>query len=149
MKGGIPLIKTLLPIILVRLPLMIPTITINNVLDGSHGFVYNNDELCVGYSNSVETNCIGRLCDRQRVSYWDHSRGCGYYCMNFNGSSFSIQHHIEFQTTDKNRAMTIFHHQVSAKLYLSCYIPCTTRLYCIYLTDVMFNLTYYVEAYVD
>ena len=127
MQGEIPLIKSPMPVILLRTPSLIPTVSINEEIEAnqSFSFVYNRTQLRVDFPAPVKTPCSGRLCDRQRLNDWMNIKVCGCYGMNPNSTSLVIQHAISVITvlSDELR-MEEFSSLKFMQIYLNGEIPC-------------------------
>ena len=100
MSGDIPLVKTGLPIIIMKPPSRIPHVPINFTIQGNSAlaFVYNNINLELTLTTPVQTTCGGYMCDRQRVSDWNGVHGCGCFDMSNYRSNLAFEHSIHFDT---------------------------------------------------
>ena len=131
MRGDIPLVKTQLPIIVLKSPSKVASVPVDLQLQEqtSMAFVYNKVSLKLIRSTPLQTTCSGFLCDKQRVNDWTGSRGCGCYHMTQYRSNIAFQHHIHFETPDGER---IIHSDFSSTkfslLYLSNHLPGALRI---------------------
>lgn len=143
MRGDIPMVVSHIPVVLLRYPDLIAAVQMNYEIEGntSFGFVYNNVNLTVHLSSVLKTSCTGNLCDKQRISDWFGSRGCGCYGMASNSSSLAIEHSITIATPhDGERSMEHFSSMKFSKLYLNGDIPGACKLYMLQLTQAEMNL---------
>ena len=69
MRRYIPLIISHVPVILLRVPTKVHTITMNLKIEAniSLGFVYSNTHLSVKCSALIKASCSGYLCDGKFV----------------------------------------------------------------------------------
>ena len=131
MRGDIPLLVTKVPVFLLKYPSRIDTMQINPQIGSNQSlaFVFNSTPLQVYYTSVVKTQCNGSFCDRQRISDWLGSRGCGCYGMATNSTSLAIQHNISATTFQGDKAMKEFSSQKFSNLYLNGPIPGSCKLY--------------------
>ena len=142
MRCDIPLLTSPLPAILLKTPRM-NTHPLNNEIESntSLGFIYRGAIVTIQFSSFLKTSCSGLLCDRQRVSDWNGSKGCGCYGMCPNSSSLVAQHAIEVRTvTGGDLFMSDFSSMKFSKLYLKKEIPGSCKLYSLQLTQASIDL---------
>ena len=109
--------------------------------NNSKAFVYNSTQLTVNYSAPIKTSCSGNLCDRQRITDWLGSKGCGCYGMSTNSTSLAIQHAITIRTAlDGKLTMTDFSSLRFSKLYTTGEIPESCKLYMLQVTEASMNM---------
>ena len=131
MNGDIPLVKTQLPIMIMKPPSVIPHIGINNAVQGNNNlaFVYNDVVLNVIRTTPLHTTCGGYMCDRQRVSDWNGIRGCGCFDMSNFCSNLAIEHSVNFQTQECGLiAHTNFSSTQFSQMYLNDNIPGSVKV---------------------
>ena len=142
MRCDIPLLMSQLPAILLKTPKM-NTHPLNHEIESntSLGFIYRGAIVNICFSSVLKTSCSGLLCDRQRVSDWNGSRGCGCYGMSTNSSSLVVQHALEVRTvTGGDLFMNDFSSLKFSKLYMKSDIPGSCKLYSLQLTQASMNL---------
>ena len=125
------MLETKVPVFLLKYPSRIDTMQINPQIgcNQSLAFVFNSTPLQVYYTSVVNTQCNGYFCDRQRISDWLGSRGCGCYGMATNSTSLAIQYNISATTFQGDKTMKEFSSQKFSKLYLNGPIPGSCKLY--------------------
>ncbi len=143
MRNDIPMMTSHVPSVLLKYPQKISSISINEEIEAncSQAFVYNSTQLSVDYFAAVKTSCSGLLCDRQRISDWLGSKGCGCYGMSPNSTSLAIQHAITVRTSFHGTLkMDDFSSLKFSKLYTSGDIPGTCKLYMLQVTEASMNM---------
>ena len=150
MSGDIPLVKTGLPIIIMKSPLNIPNVRVNASIQGNNAlaFVYNNASLHLNRTTPVQTTCGGYLCDRQRVSDWNGVRGCGCFDMSNFRSNLALEHSIHFDTPSGRINHLNFSSTKFTLLYMSDYIPGSVRVSALRITsnsDAFFDIEDCIE----
>ena len=139
--GGIDMVRTPNPLIVMQRPAILPTFGINSEIETNHSmaFCLNNRILNVNQTYVVQTSCSGLMCDKGRVEDWNGIKGCGCVGMHHNISNLAIVHSIWFETGDMqggnddttvvNRRIT--HSNFSSTKFSLCYlsnrIPSSTR----------------------
>lgn len=151
MRCDIPLIVSHSPCILLTPPSTVSQISMNFAIEShtSLGFVYNNARVNVNYSSPIKTTCSGNFCDRQRISDWNNSRGCGCYGMSPNSTSLVFQHSISINTIDQTLKMDDFSSNKFSKLYLNGDIPGSVKIYMLQLTEAFINMYESMERCID
>ena len=99
MKGDIPLIKTHYPLIVMKRPNIVHSIPIQKEI-GNHNsmaFVLVGRKIVINRSTPIKTTCGGLLCDKQRCSDWNGTRGCGCYNFRDDISNIVFQHSVFFE----------------------------------------------------
>ena len=142
MRCDIPLIVSHSPCILLKPPSFVPKIPMNFAIESqsSLGFVYNNSQVKVNYASPIKTTCSGNFCDRQRLSDWNNSKGCGCYGMSPNSSSLVFQHSISIKIVDNDFKMNDFSSNKFSKLYLAGDIPGSVKIYQLQLTEAFIDM---------
>ena len=142
MRCDIPLIVSHSPCILLKSPSRVPQFPMNYEVEShtSLAFIYNNARVNVNYFAPIKTTCSGNFCDRQRISDWNNSRGCGCYGMSPNSTSLVFQHSISVETTDQLFKMDEFSSIKFSKLYLNGDIPGSVKIYMLQLTEAFINI---------
>ena len=151
MRGGIPLLVTHFPVFVLKYPATIPSIRMHNEIGGETllAFVANNADLQIYFTSVIKTSCTGSLCDKQRVTDWLGSRGCGCYGMASNSTSLCIQHSIAVTTFHGDLSMKEFSSTKFSKLYMDGDIPGSCRLYHLQLTDAYNKLLECIDTCIN
>ena len=98
MRGDIPLIKTHYPLIVMKRPILKDSIPIRKEI-GNHSsmaFVLVGMKIKINRSTPIKTTCGGLLCDKQRCSDWNGTRGCGCYHFCNDISNIAFEHSVFF-----------------------------------------------------
>ena len=145
MSGDIPLVKTGLPIIIMKRPSRVPHVPINFTIQGNSAlaFVYNNINLELTLTTPVQTTCGGYMCDRQRVSDWNGVRGCGCFDMSNYRSNLAFEHSIHFDTNTGKISHQNFSSTKFSLIYMNDYIPGSVKVSALRMSsnsDAFFNL---------
>ena len=151
MRGDIPLMVTHNPVFLLKYPSKIATMQIDPEIGSntSLAFVHNGTSLQIYYTSVLKTQCNGSLCDRQRISDWLGSRGCGCYGMATNSTSLAIQHSISVTTFQGDKTMKEFSSLKFSKLYLNGVIPGSCKLYHLQVTAAFFAMCECMKNCID
>ena len=154
MSGDIPLVKTQLPIIIMKPPQTISHVPINFTIQGNNAlaFVYNDVFLELNRTTPVQTTCGGYMCDRQRVSDWNGVRGCGCFDMSNYRSNLAFEHHIHFETPSGKISYPHFSSTKFTLLYMNGYIPGSVKVSALRMSsnsDVFFDLEDSIEGVID
>ena len=91
------------------------------------------------FSAALRTTCIRKLFDRQRVTDWENIKVCACYGMLSNSSNMVNKHSISVSYVGGLRNMYRYSSLKFSKLYLSDYIPGTSR----------FHRLQFTQAYMD
>ena len=86
-------------------------------------FVYNGAHVNVNFTTPMN------LCDRQRISDWNNSKGCECYGMAPNSSGLAIQHAITVNVDGETFKMDEFSSKKFSSLYFNDDIPGSVRLF--------------------
>lgn len=152
MMQEIPLVRTDYPIIVMQAPPKLPTIQINNEIQG-HGalaFISNGAHLSINRITVRSTTCGGCFCDKQRINDWIGTRGCGCYGVAANRSNLAIVHTIVVAMANGEvRTMNDFSSTKFSQIYLSNRIPADTRESSLQFTDAFFTLESTVDQVID
>ena len=142
MKGDIPLIKTQIPLVLLKPPSTLPTVGIDMKIqeNTSMAFVLNGLRLRINRTVAVKTTCSGFLCDKQRINDWSGTRGCGCYHMTQFRTNLAFQHSIYFNGPNGKICHSDFSSHQFSKLYLKKDIPGETRISALQNTDAYWNI---------
>ena len=143
MKNDIPMINSAFPLVLLKPPTKFTEIPINERIesDTSYAFVYIRTQLSFTIINPVKTTCSGKFCDRQRISDWNNSKGCGCYGMLDNATSLAFEHGITVQTlTDGTLHMSSFSSLKFQQLYMKGSLPGSTKLHQLHINDTFFEI---------
>jgi hypothetical protein len=154
MNGDIPLVKTQLPIIIMKSPSVIPHTAINNAIQGNNAlaFVYNSVDLKVIRTTPLHTTCGGYMCDRQRVSDWNGVRGCGCFDMSNFCSNLAFEHSLNFATDGGLISHSNFSSTKFSLLYLNHHLPGSIKVSAIRMSsknNVFFDIEDAMENVVD
>jgi hypothetical protein len=151
MRGDIPLVKTQLPVIVMRPPLKIPMVSINKGIQEnlSMAFVLNKVELNINRTVPLQTTCSGFLCDKQRVNDWSGSRGCGCYHMTQYRSNIAFQHTVYFDSPTGCIVHTNFSSAKFSLLYLKNHIPGAVRVSALRVSDSYWDIETQIEEVID
>ena len=143
MRCDIPLIVSHSPCILLKTPSTVPAISLNFGIElhTSLGFLYNHTRVNINYASPIKTTCSGNFCDRQRISDWNNSRGCGCYGMSLNSTSLVFQHSIIINIIEQSLKMDEFSSNKFSKLYLSGDIPGSVKIYMLQLQKHLLKCT--------
>ena len=151
MSGDIPLVKTQLPIVIMKPPIVIPHVNINTSIQGNSAmaFVYNKIPLYLNRTTPVQTTCGGYMCDRQRVADWNGVRGCGCFDMSNFRSNLALEHSIFFDTPNG----TVHHQNFSSTkftlLYMNAFIPGSVKVSALRMSsnsEAFFDIEEAIEA---
>ena len=98
MRGDIPLVKTHLPLIVMMRPSLKESIPIKKEIgnQNSLAFVLVGTTININRSTPIKTTCGGLLCDKQRCSDWNGTRGCGCYHFRDDISNIAFEHSVFF-----------------------------------------------------
>ena len=142
MSNDIPMLTTHLPAILLKLPDSFIPIRMNEQIESSTSlaFIHNGAKIDVNYTAPLKTSCSGKLCDRQRVSDWNGSKGCGCYGMNSNSSSLVLSHSIKIRTSMGVFTCNEFSSLKFSSLYLKKDIPGSVKLFMLQNTSEFMNM---------
>lgn len=140
MNGGVPLVRTPHPFIVMKRPNHLSSVQISRDIqsNASMAFVLNNRTLHVNQVSILQTTCCGNMCDKQRANDWNGIRGCGCIGMSPTISGLTFVHRVwieaecnneEEMQVQKNR---IKHDNFSSTKFSLCYlsdrIPSSTRV---------------------
>ena len=152
MNGDVPLVKTPHPLIVMKRPTVLPTVSIINEvqIDRSLAFVLNNRQLNVNQTFAVSTTCGGNHCDKQRCGDWNGIKGCGCFAMNQNCSNLVLVHSIWVYGSNKNRIMqTEFSSTKFSLTYLKQRIPSMIQKSALQQSNAFWDIEDCIEAVVD
>ena len=110
MRGDIPLIKTHYPLIVMKRPNLKDSIIIRKEI-GNHSsmaFVLVGMKIKINRSTPIKTTCGGLLCDKQRCSDWNGTRGCGCYHFRDDISNIAFEHSVFFRLEMISFSIVIF-----------------------------------------
>ena len=98
MRGDIPLIKTHIPLIVMKRPSVTRSIRIRKEIGNlnSLAFILVGMNIYINRSTAIKTTCGGLLCDKQRCSDWNGTRGCGCYNFRDDISNIAFEHSVFF-----------------------------------------------------
>ena len=142
MRGDIPLIKTHIPLIVMKRPIITRSIRIRKEIGNlnSLGFVLVGMNIYINRSTAIKTTCGGLLCDKQRCSDWNGTRGCGCYNFRDDISNIAFEHSVFFQYGND----TIQHHDFSSTKFSSYYLthrlPSTVTASALTMTQEYFDI---------
>ena len=130
MSGDIPLVKTQLPIIIMKPPSSIPHVSINSTIQGNNAltFVYNGAILDINRTTPVQTTCGGYMCDRQRVSDWNGMRGCGCFDMSNFRSNLALEHSVNFDSPNGSICHSDFSSTKFTLMYMTDFLPGSVKV---------------------
>ena len=152
MKGDIPLVKTQLPVIVMKRPEKFPTAQIKESIqeNNSLAFVLNKQHLNLIRTVAIQTTCSGLLCDRQRIGDWSGTRGCGCFSMLSYRSSIALEHTVFLEGPNKKK---IVHSNFSSlrfsQLYLSGFLPANVKVSALQNDDCFWDMEDQIEKVVD
>ena len=104
-RCDIAMIKSHHTVILLKNPVSIPTLPMNNEIEAntSLSFVHNSTQLTDNFYNPIKISSSVNLCDRQRAKDWLNIKGYGCYGMSTKITSLVIHHAISVQTVQHSR----------------------------------------------
>ena len=153
MNGDVPLVKTPHPLIVLKRPSAIPSISIINEIQShkSLSFVFNNRHLSINQSYVVSTSCGGNHCDKQRINDWNGIKGCGCFSMSQNTSNLAVIHSIRFAGTEANPQIgqSEFSSTKFSLCYLSNRFPSMVQRSALQHTDAFWDMDDCIQNVVD
>ena len=146
MRGDIPMLHNTLPVVILKPPKAMANVAMQTQIEGntSLGFVFIGMKVSSLAQSAMKTTCSGKLCDRQRISDWQGSRGCGCFKMFANSTSLVLQHHIRVKhDSDKEKVfnMSQFSSLKFDQLFLSKEIPGVCKLRNLQLTRAFLKIS--------
>ena len=141
-RGDIPLIKTHIPLIVMKRPSVTRSIRIRKEIGNlnSLAFILVGMNIYINRSTAIKTTCGGLLCDKQRCSDWNGTRGCGCYNFRDDISNIAFEHSVFFQYGND----TIQHHDFSSTKFSSYYLthrlPSTVTASALTMTQEYFDI---------
>ena len=142
MRVDIPLIKTHIPLIVMKHPNLTRSIHIKKEIGNLNSleFVLVGMKININRSTPIKTTCGGLLCDKQRCSDWNGTRGCGCYNFRDDISNIVFEHSVFF----KIRNDTIQHRGFSSNKfslhYLKHRLPSTVTVSALIMTQQYFDI---------
>ena len=131
--GGIPVLQSEKPAILMRYPLSLQKVPIDNNIQGDKclAFTLTNTKLLIGCTSVVETTCCGNFCDRQHVDEIKISvrNKCGCYNMKHGRGGLAVKHFIQVTDVTNGEVQhitTYFLSKQFSTLYLDSPFPSST-----------------------
>ena len=151
MQGDIALVKTQMPAVVMKRPSVLPSISINNMIEGNNSmaFVLNGVFLNLNRTVPVKTTCSGFLCDKQRCSDWNGKRGCGCYHMTQYRTNIAFEHSIYFDTQRGRIVHNNFSSTKFSLLYLNDNIPGAVRISALRMSNAYWEIEDAIENVVD
>ena len=142
MRGDIPLIKTHYPLIVMKRPILKDSIPIRKEI-GNHSsmaYVLVGMKIKINRSTPIKTTCGGLLCDKQRCSDWNGTRGCGCYHFRDDISNIAFEHSVFFEVGND----FIQHHDFASNkfslFYLKQRLPSTVTVNALTMSQEYFDI---------
>ena len=142
MRGDIPLIKTHYPLIVMMRPSLKKSIHISKEIgnQNSMAFVLKNMTITINRSTPIKTTCGGLLCDKQRCSDWNGTRGCGCYNVRDDISNIAFEHSVFFDTGNDFVQHNDFSSTKFSLFYLKKRLPSTITVNALTMTQEYFDI---------
>ena len=142
MRGDIPLVKTHLPLIVMMRPSLKVSIPIKKEIgnQNSLAFVLVGTTININRSTPIKTTCGGLLCDKQRCSDWNGTRGCGCYNVRDDISNIAFEHSVFFQIGNDFVQHNDFSSTKFSFWYLKKRLPSTVTVNALTMTQEYFDI---------
>ena len=131
MNGDIPMLYSYNPVYLLKAPNVMTSIAVDKSIIGNNsaGFVYTKVTANSLHQFVKQTTCSGCHCDRQRISEWLTTKGCGCFIHGSTKTSMVIGHYLKVDiSTSEQIIMKTFTSLKFNELFMSGDVPFSSTI---------------------